>query len=246
MVKAGEIKVSVLLAYCALIFPVLLTSSTALRADDSGFLPSYEGLRFAPGEYGGKTEALRSIDEITVGITKIMVDQPEIFIAEDSAYKGLKPDDARALAEAFREAVIANIQEGNLAEEPGPDVVYLRLAITDIHLKKKKRRLLSYTPVGIVVHTAKSVATSDLMKKVDLVGVTIEVESLKSDTGEHLGSLVIKLAPPGEGHSDEASWEGVLANFDAISKQLTCRIRNSRLPQAERVNCKIIDTYHEG
>jgi hypothetical protein len=105
---------------------------------------------------------------------------------------------------------------------------------------------LSYTPVGVVAHTAKTVVTSDLMKKIDLVGATIEMEALHSRTGEQLGSLVIKLAPPGKDSSEEATWESLLSNFDAISKQVVCRIANSRLAETERSACKILDSYQEG
>jgi hypothetical protein len=236
-----------LLHVSVMVFSVLLASSGTLRAEESGFLPDYTGLKFAPGEYGGKTAPVPGVTDKMASIHKIMIDQPEIFIADDSAYKGMKPDDARAIAEALREALIANMKdEERLVEEPGPDVLYLRVAISDIHLKKKKRRLLSYTPVGIVAHTAKSVVTSDLMKKIDLVGATIEMESLNSETGEHFGSLVVKLAPSGEDSPEEATWENLLSNFDAISKQVVCRLRNSRLAEAERSPCKILDSYQEG
>jgi Protein of unknown function (DUF3313) len=230
-----------------LIFSLLMAGSSTLRAGESGFLPDYEGLTFAPGEYGGKTVPVPGVTEKMAAMQKIMIDQPEIFVAADSAYKGMKPDDARAIAEALRQALIVNMKEKErLVEEPGPDVLYLRIAISDIHLKKKKRRLLSYTPVGIVAHAAKSVATSDLMKKIDLVGATVEMEALNSTTGEHYGSLVLKHAPPGEDSPDEATWENLLSNFDAISKQIVCRLANSRLAEGERSSCKILDSYQEG
>jgi hypothetical protein len=233
--------------FAGLVFFSLLMASSIVRAEGSGFLPSYDGLEFAPGEYGGKTIQVSGVTEKMASMHKIMIDQPEIFLADDSPYKGMKPDDARAIAEALREALITNMKEKErLVEEPGPDVLYLRMAISDIHLKKKKRRLVSYTPVGIAAHTAKSVVTSDLMKKIDLVGATIEMEALHSGTGEQLGSLVIKLAPPGKDSSEEATWESLLSNFDAISKQVVCRIANSRLAEADRSACKILDSYQEG
>ncbi|MEH6570682.1 MAG: DUF3313 domain-containing protein [Halioglobus sp.] len=230
-----------------LVFSVLLTNPSTLLAQESGFLPDYEGLKFAPGEFGGKTVPVPGVTEKMASIQKIMIDQPEIFVAKDSAYKGMKPDDARALAEALREALITNMKDKErLVEEPGPDVLYLRIAISDLHLKKKKRRLVSYTPVGIVAHTAKSIVTSNLMKKIDLVGATVEMEALHSITGEHFGSLVLKHAPPGKDSPDEATWENLLSNFDALSKQVVCRLANSRLLKEERSDCKILDSYQEG
>ena len=226
-----------------LVMSMAIICSTALQAGESGFLPSYEGLKFAPGEYGGKTVVTPGSAAKSADFTKIMIDQPEIFIAEDSAYKGLKPDDALAIAEALRKAIADNMTVLTVVDEPGPDVLYMRLALSDVYLKKKKRNILSYTPVGIVAHTAKNVVVSDAMKKVDLVGVTIEGESLNAETGEYLGSLLIKLAPPKETTSDQASWENTLHRFDSMGKQMDCRFRNKKLPESKQEDCKILESY---
>jgi len=227
------------------IISVGLLGSTAIQAEDSGFLPSYEGLTFAPGEYGGKTIVAPGAAEKAANITKIMIDQPEIFIADDSKYKGMKPDDARALAEALRESIIQNMTVLTVVEEPGPDVLYMRLAISDVHLKKKKRNLLQFTPVGLALTAAKSLLVSDLTKKIDLVGATIEGESMNAGTGDYFGSLVIRLSPPKEKKSNEASWEAMLSRFDSMGKQMDCRFRNRIVPKSKQENCKILDSYKE-
>jgi hypothetical protein len=227
------------------IMSMAIICSTALQAGESGFLPSYEGLKFAPGEYGGKTVVTPDSATKSADITKIMIDQPEIFIAEDSAYKGLKPDDALAIAEALRRSIADNMTVLTVVDKPGPDVLYMRLALSDVHLKKKKRNLLTYTPVGIVAYTVVNAAVSDAMKKVDLVGVTIEGESLNAATGEYLGSLLIKLAPPEETTSDQASWEATLSSIDSMGKQMDCRFRNKKLPESKKEDCKILESYKE-
>ena len=225
------------------VMSMAMICSMALQASESGFLPSYEGLKFSPGEYGGKTVVTPGSDAKSAGFTKIMIDQPEIFIAEDSAYKGMKPDDALAIAEALRKAIADNMTVLTVVDEPGPDVLYMRLALSDVHLKKKKRNVLSYTPVGLVAHAAKNMILSDAMKKVDLVGVNIEGESLNAETGEYLGSLLIKLAPPEKATSDQASWENTLHRFDSMGKQLDCRFRNRKLPESKQEDCKILESF---
>jgi hypothetical protein len=224
---------------------VALTSSTAW-AEDSGFLPNYEGLTFEAGEFGGKTSPIPNITDKMAILNKIMVDQPEIFISPDSDYKGMKPDDALAISEALRTAVMGNIKEENLVEEVGPNVIYLRMAITDVHLKKKKRRLITYTPVGIVANVAKNIVVTDMVKKIDLEQVTIEAQSINSATGENLGTLVIKLSLAADDDSDEATWDNLTEKFDAIGKQLACRVRNSKVVAGEREDCKILKSYREG
>ena len=227
------------------VMSMAIICSMALQAGESGFLPSYEGLQFAPGEYGGKTVLTPGAAAKRADYTKIMIDQPEIFIAEDSVYKGMKPDDALAIAETLRKAIADNMTVLTVVDKPGPDVLYMRLALSDVHLKKKKRNLLTYTPVGFVAHAAMSAAVNDAMKKVDLVGVNIEGESLNAETGEYLGSLLIKLAPPEKATSDQASWENTLHRFDSMGKQLDCRFRNNKLPESKREDCKILESYKE-
>jgi hypothetical protein len=224
---------------------VALVSST-VWAEDSGFLPNYEGLTFQAGEFGGKTTPVPNLTEKMAILNKIMVDQPEVFISPDSDYKGMKPDDALAISEALRTAVTGNISEDNQVEEVGPNVIYLRMAITNVHLKKKKRRLISYTPVGIVTNIAKNIIISDMVKKIDLEQVTIEAQSINSVTGENLGTLVIKLSLAAEDESDEATWENLTEQFDAIGKQIACRIRNAKVALNEREDCKILESYREG
>jgi hypothetical protein len=225
------------------VMSMVIICSTALHAGESGFLPSYEGLKFAPDEYGGKTVVTPGSAAKSAGFTKIMIDQPEIFIAEDSAYKGLKPDDALAVAEALRKAIADNMTVLTVVDKPGPDVLYMRLALSDVHLKKKKRNVLTYTPVGLAAYTAKNAVVSDAMKKIDLVGVTIEGESLNAETGEYLGSLLIKLAPPEKTTSDQASWENTLHRFDSMGKQMDCRFRNRKLPESKQEDCKILESF---
>jgi hypothetical protein len=230
----------------SLIVFALLAASATLQAQQSGFLPNYEGLEFAPGEYGNKSQPVPNIMGKMASLDKIMVDQPEIFVASDSKYKGMKPDDSLALAEALRQAMVQKIYPDNLVEQKGPNVIYIRMAISDLYLKKKKRGVMSFTPVGAVAYAAKGALTSDMMNKIDLVGVTVEVEALNSETGEHLGSFVSKLAPLGTGGWNEASWDKLLSDFDALSSQIACRIRNSKLPESDRADCKILDSYKKG
>jgi hypothetical protein len=229
-----------------LVLSLVALASGPAWAEDSGFLPSYEGMMFEAGEFGGKTTPVPNLTEKMAILNKIMIDQPEVFISPDSDYKGMKPDDALAISEALRTAVTGNISEDSQVEEVGPNVIYLRMAITNVHLKKKKRRLISYTPVGIVTNVAKNIIISDMVKKIDLEQVTIEAQSINSVTGENLGTLIIKLSLAAEDESDEATWENLTEQFDAIGKQIACRIRNAKVALNEREDCKILESYREG
>ena len=68
----------------------------------------------------------------------------------------MKPDDLKALSEALRDTLSGSLAEGgySVTQKPGPGVVYLRVALTDVMVEKKKRGLLAYTPAGAVIVTS--------------------------------------------------------------------------------------------
>jgi hypothetical protein len=65
------------------------------------------------------------------GYHAIMVDQPEILLAEDSPYKGAKPRHLEALAEAFRAGLVTALSDGGwyVVDRPGPNTMYARVGI---------------------------------------------------------------------------------------------------------------------
>ncbi len=131
--------------------------------------------------------------ERLVNYNKIMVDQPEIWLDKDSEYRGMKPDNAKAIADMIRGGVTKNVTNRGyeVVEEPGPNVLYMRIALTDLYLKKKKRGFMSYTPVGALVNVGKD-ALKDMMSKVDIIEMALQAELLDSQYAEVLGAILIK------------------------------------------------------
>jgi len=175
----------------------------------------------------------------------VLVDQPEIFIAADSKYKGAKGDQLKMLADTVRLATIERLEAGGftIAYEPGPDVLYLRWAITDLYLQKKKRGFFSYTPIGMVVHATKSAAIRDLWKKIDIVELGMEAEISDLVTGEILAAAISAQQGLRKGKDQDAvvvSWQELDALFDTVGERLTCRLTNSGLPVSEMADCTTI------
>jgi len=168
----------------------------------------------------------------------VMLDQPEIHMAADSNYKGAKGDDLKQLADAGRLATIERFEAGgwSVVEEPGPNVMYIRWAISELYLKKKKRGILSYTPVGLVVHTTAQAAIRDLWKKIDIVGLGLMIESSDSVSGEILAAGVArKGARKGKGQKrDLVTWEELDALFATIGERMRCRLDNNKLSEEKK------------
>lgn len=211
-----------------------LGTGALAQQEFSGFLDDYSQLvQQAPGTY---TQEMDDVEDVMATYSAIMVDQPEIVIAADSKYSGLKPNDVKLIADSLRVVLIKELERGNfrLVSSPGPDTVYLRSALTNVFLKKKGRRLLGYTPVGLVAGVATS-PFKDVMDKVLLQQAYFEAELLDSETGERLGAIV----EMGGGRTKETStsWDEFLADLQNLASRFSCRLDNSMLPTDERRDC---------
>ena len=169
---------------------MLITFDVFAAESDSGFLDVYDKLEpisgsdiriyTAPGAY-----------ENFKNYTAVMIDQPEFIIAKDSKYRGIKPDDAKAVADTMRKAMSDEVGKSmKVVDKAGPGVLYIRMAASNIHLRKKKRGLLGYTPAGFIV-TSASAATQQMQQKILLQNMTLEMEVLDSQTQSVLAAMVV-------------------------------------------------------
>ena len=121
-----------------------------------GFLDGYyKDLQPGP-EGGAKMRWLKA--GVDFGkYNKIMLDSVVFFFANDSEYKGINGEDMKELADGCNQQVV-NALKGTypIVAEPGPDVVRLRFAITDL---KQSRPVLSavtsVVPIGLGISILK-------------------------------------------------------------------------------------------
>jgi len=157
----------------------------------------------------------------------VQIEQPEIFLSPDSKYKGLKPDDAKQLADAIQQAVSDELGHSyKIVTAPGPTVLHVRLALTDVMLKKGG--------IGADEGTAKNIVVDDMIHKVSLVGMSIEAEALDSQTGEQ---LVAGISHRGPENAEPASWADLKAIITQQSRRLACRLDNAHKPEAQWSDC---------
>jgi hypothetical protein len=155
------------------------------RTRQSGFLEDYPKFTADKERMGAAIYEAPGVD--LNAYTKLMIDPVEIWIAPDSKYKGIKPDEVKALADAFRAVLVEALEPAYpVVSKPGPGVLGIRMAITNVQLTKKKRGLLGYTPVGLVI----SAGIKNLGDNMSLQDANIEVELLDSETNERIGALI--------------------------------------------------------
>lgn len=207
------------------------------------FLSDYTLLKPVPTTTGrefGYTAP--GIEEKLGRFDSIMVDQPEISISATSPYRSAKPDDLRAISELVRNAIVDRLKARGfkIVEQAGPNVLFLRVALTDMQLSKKKRSLLTYTPAGVVLHGVKS-AVQGFMHKVDIIDMTGEAEITASESGELLGEIVSMRSIPADTGGDDKlkpmTFDVFKGRIEEYSDRLACRLDNGRRSPAERIDC---------
>jgi len=177
---------------------------------------------------------------------KIMIDQPEIWIDPDSKYRGTKPDNIKAIADLLRENLTAKVIDRGyeVVDEPGPGVLYIRTAMTDLYLKKKKRGILAYTPAGAVAKLGVD-AIRDMMKKIDIIEAAIQMEFQDSVTQEVLGAIIIKRGARKDKETGQKltryDFRELRLEMQYYSGRLACSLDNARAPEAQQVDCEKVD-----
>ena len=196
---------------------------TAWAADAmrySGFVDNYPDLQKDPRGGGGLLyikpgASLGSYD-------KIMIPPIEVWLADDSKYKGFSPDDLKALTDEFYRVLVSNLEpDYPVVSRPGEGVLVVRLAVTDVYAKKKKRGLLGFTPIGAVA----GAATGSYRAKLN--DATIEAELLDAPTEGQLAVLVDKLSIS-KGGEEGTSWEDIQKSLDYYAKRLRARLDADR------------------
>jgi hypothetical protein len=167
----------------------LLLASLPCHAEDevtfSGFLGDYSQLQAAGKDvdflygYSKRLGILREYDSA-------IVDPILVYFHENSRGVGLDPEKLNELTAFFKERVVQELSAERaieLADAPGPGVMRLRIAITDIEVVKKSAN------IGAKVAGA-AAGIGLLVPAMDVGGATMECEVLDSVTGERLVAVV--------------------------------------------------------
>lgn len=146
---------------------IISCASTGTQSRGTEAAPQYEGFlhgyykNMQPGPEGGAKMRWLKPGVDFGKYNKIMLDSVIFYFAYDSEDKRIDAQDMKELTDACnREAVDALKETYPIVADPGPDVIRLRFAITDL---KQSRPALSavssVVPVGLAVNILKKGAT---------------------------------------------------------------------------------------
>lgn len=219
---------------------VLALQGPALAQDWSRetFLSDYSKLQPVKGkETTDFAYVIPDVEKIGARYDSVMLDQPEIFIAADSPYKGAKPADAAAIAQLIRQTATAALQQRGYAivDAPKQNVLYARIAVTELQIHKKDRGILAYTPVGFVVDAGVK-ALQGFMDKYDILNMSIQVELRDSATQQVLAEAVLRSGKQA-GAKHPVSFDTMVTTVDDLAARLACRLDNGHVAPEQRIDC---------
>jgi len=152
----------------------------------SGFLGDYSKL--APDPAYRVAEAYRNPGADMSLYTKVIVDPVEIWYDPDAPYKGIQPDELQALAKEFRDALVNALAGGYpIVDAPGPGVMRIRAAITEIAPSKPGLDALTRVP-GVGALSAATRAVSGA--RVAVGEASMEAEIADAESGVRLAAIV--------------------------------------------------------
>jgi hypothetical protein len=244
MMKTAFTHSSKLLVCLLLGFTPALAEVAAFPVEEGFLAIGIDQMNIRREEEGGidLIYAPEGVYERIAAFDKIMVDQPEIFIDQDSKYRGIKPDNAKAVADLIRMAIIDKVTERGyeVVDQPGPGVLYFRMAVTDLYLKMKMRNYTGYTPAGVVTRLMEDKAR-DMMSKVDIIELALQVEMQDSETEEVLAAIIIKRGARKDKKAGQKEQRLEFGEFREIVRmyggQLACRLDNTKKPESEQIDC---------
>jgi hypothetical protein len=185
-----------LVGFACLLLPVgawAESDDTTLKFGEyqvKGFLTDYANLPSDPDEKG----AYRHIDSKVdfSQYKRLMVDRIKIWFKEDADYKGIDPDELKMLTDYFYEAIEKAMGEDYpMVAEPGPDVLRLRIAVTDLVPNKPEASVTSLVVPFLWVGEATAGAVAREVGSTPFTGeATIELEALDSISSRQLGAVI--------------------------------------------------------
>ena len=220
------------------LFIVFQGNAFAEGPPESGFLDDYSRLEPARASWVDYVFVTDMYAKRMPKIEAIIIPQPELFLAPDSKYKGMKPNDMKLITDSmqqiFAETMAQNYQ---IANSPGPNTVVLEQAFSNLHLKKKPRvPLVGYLPPAYVVTSLKRKMLDDFADNVLLTELVWEAQITDSQSGEILGQLIVELGD--RDNKDEfTSWDELILAVAVAAERLSCRFENAPLVAAQQRDC---------
>ena len=182
-----------------------------------GFLSDYSKLEPVEGD----ENAFRYVDD-SVDFSKykkLLIDRIMVWYKEGGDYKGIDPDELKALTDYFHQAIVKAVGDDyGVVSEPGPDVLRVRIAVTDIVPNKPEASVVSLVvPFAWVADAGSGVAKGEVGSTAFTGEATIEMEAMDSASSQQVGAYIDREVGKKYNWSKGIS-EGISSYANAYSK----------------------------
>lgn len=199
LVKAGRLAI----VCCLCLFHAGLQAANPVTA--SGFLEHYATLKPDPDFEGAFIWENPKAD--LKHYDKFMVAPVEVWISPESEYQGLTADQVALLNQSFQ-GLLAEVMEPDypLVSKPGEGVLLLRVALTNVNARKKKKTFASWLPTSLVIRGIDAAYYGSL-GQLELASAQLEGETRDAITNELVATRVVTGVGPG---GEELHFEGFI------------------------------------
>ena len=211
----------------ALLLGVLLlagcSASGMKHVEPSGFLGDYGQLQAGTGDQAAKVYFKPGVD--FKQYNKLMFERIVVLLSDSADNRAIDPTLMKEMTDYYQNALFAAFKDGyEIVDQPGPGVMRVRVAITELKPSNPTANTLStIVPVGIVVSGATKATTGDNLGTGE---AATEIELLDSVTGERLVAAVDK-RQGGKGVF-RGKWEDTKEAFDYWAKRMRQRLDEMR------------------
>jgi len=155
-----------------------------------GFLTDY--VKLAPVPDGNGAYRYRNPEAKFGSYKKLLVDRIKVWFKDDSEYKGIDPDELKMLTDYFYKAIEKAVgDEYPMVAEPGPDVLRLRVAVTDLVPNRPEASVTSLVVPFLWMGEAGAGAVAREPGSTPFTGeATIEFEALDSVSSQQLAAYI--------------------------------------------------------
>lgn len=155
-----------------------------------GFLSDYSKLTPIEGEEDSFDYQNSAVDKSQYN--KLMVERIKIWFKEDAEYKGIDPAEIKDLTDYFHKAIVDALGDAYpVVREPGPDVLRLRIAITDLVPNKPEASVVTLVVPYLWIAEGSAGVAQDKAGSTPFVGeVTIEMEALDSQSNQQVAAYI--------------------------------------------------------
>jgi hypothetical protein len=193
------------------------------KVEKAGFLDDYSQLK-----PGGEDRAAMVYIKPGVDLKpydKIMFERVTVMLSPDADYKVVDPALLKELTDYYQNALINAVKDGyQVVDQPGPGVLRVRAAITDVKPSKPVANTMSsIIPIGMAVAAVTKVASDD---NVGTGEAATEIEVLDSVTGERLAAAVDRRQ--GGKMAFRGKWTDTKDAFDFWAKRFRERLDEMR------------------